>query len=317
MSDSSAALLAAAPPADDVAVGLLALAARAVPDGRHAPGGLRMVAERRGALAAAVRVVDRIHGRAARLRAHAHVALAAGLADRDVLVVGVADHADGRAALRADHAHLARGQAQRGVVGLLGHQLDARARGTAELAAAAGLHLDVVHERAHRDVREGQRVAYRDVGTWAGFHEHAHAKAVRREDVRLRAVEVVQQRDVGGAVRVVLDRGDLRRHAVLAALEVDLAVEALGAAAAVARGLAAVGVAPAGLGQALDEALLGLGLRDLREVRIGDEAPARRRGLGLADRHQRSASRPWKIGIVSPGRTCTTAFFHSRVRPEV
>jgi hypothetical protein len=68
-----------------------------------------------------------------------------------------------------------------------------------------------------------------------------------REDVGLRAVEVVQQRDVGRAVGVVLDRGDLRRHAVLTALEVDLAVEALGAAAAVARGLAAVGVAPAGL----------------------------------------------------------------------
>src|SRR5919198_2073426 len=25
--------------------------------------------------------------------------------------------------------------------------------------------------------------------------------------------------------------------------------------------------------------------------------------------------RPWKIGIVSPGRTCTTAFFQERVRP--
>ena len=54
---------------------------------RASPGGAR----RCGALAAAVRVVDRVHGRTARLRAHAHVALAAGLADRDVLVVGVAD----------------------------------------------------------------------------------------------------------------------------------------------------------------------------------------------------------------------------------
>src|SRR4051794_2589585 len=285
MSDSSAALLAAAAPADDVAVGLLALAARAVPDGRHAPGGLRMVAERRSALAAAVRVVDRIHGRAARLRAHAHVALAAGLADCDVLVVGVADDPDGRAALRADHAHLARGQAQGRVVALLGHQLDAGAGGAGELTAAAGLHLDVVHERADRHVRQRQRVADRDVGPGAGLDEHAHAQTVRRQDVALRAVEVVQQRDVGRAVRVVLDRGHLRRHAVLAALEVDLAVEALGAAPAVAGGLAAVGVAPAGLGEALDEALLGLGLRDLREVRVGDEAPARRRGLGLADRH--------------------------------
>src|SRR3954468_17257040 len=144
MSDSSAALLAAAAPADDVTVGLLALAARAVPDGRHAPGGLRMVAERRGALAAAVRVVDRIHGRATRLRAHAHVALAAGLADRDVLVVGVADDADGRAALAANQPHLAGGEAQRRHALVLCHELGAGAGGAHHLRAAARLELDVV-----------------------------------------------------------------------------------------------------------------------------------------------------------------------------
>src|SRR5215470_7661181 len=96
---SAAALLTAAAATDDVAIGLLALLAGAVADRRHAPGRLRVVAERRRALAATVRVVDRVHGGAARLRAHAHVALAAGLADLDVLVVGVADHAHGRAAL--------------------------------------------------------------------------------------------------------------------------------------------------------------------------------------------------------------------------
>src|SRR6185436_195734 len=118
-------------------------------------------------------------------------------------------------------------------------------------------------------------------------------------------------------VGVVLDRGHAGGHTVLAPLEVDLAVQALGAAAAVARGLAPVRVAAARLREALDEGLLRPALGDLREVRVGDEAPARRGGLGLADGHQRSASRPWKIGIVSPWRTCTMAFFHSRVRPAV
>jgi hypothetical protein len=49
--------------------------------------------------------------------------------------------------------------------------------------------------------------------------------------VALLAVEVVDQRDVGGPVRVVLDRGDLGGDPVLRALEVDLAVQALGPAA--------------------------------------------------------------------------------------
>src|SRR5919198_3438631 len=44
--------------------------------------------------------------------------------------------------------------------------------------------------------------------------------------------------------------------------------------------------------------LVGLGLR------IGIGYPSR-------------PSRPWKIGMVSPARTCTIAFFHERVRPAV
>ena len=152
-------------------------------------------------------------------------------------------------------------------------------------------------------------------------HRRADLQPRGRQDVALDAVGVVQQRDVGGAVGVVLDRGDLRRDAVLAALEVDLAVQALGPAAAMARGLAAVGVAATGLLEALDERLLGLGLRDLGEVGVGDEAAAGRCGLGLANRH-RATPRPdpggaAKIGIESPARTWTIAFFQERVRPDV
>ena len=45
----------------------------------------------------------------------------------------------------------------------------------------------------------------------AGRHRVADADPRRREDVALLAVRVVEQRDVRRAVRVVLDRGDLRR----------------------------------------------------------------------------------------------------------
>src|ERR1019366_7267536 len=59
------------------------------------------------------------------------------------------------------------------------------------------------------------------------------------------------------------------------------------------------------------------GLGDLREVGVGDEAHPRAGRLGLADRHQDTEpSRPAKIGIVSPERTWTIAFFHERVRPR-
>src|SRR3954451_9743817 len=282
---SAATLLAAAAAADDVTVGLLALLAGAVADGRHAPGRLRMVAERRRALTTAVRMVDRVHRRAARLWADAHVALAAGLADRDVLMVGVADDTDGGAARREHLTHLPGRQAQGGVIALLGHQLHAHAGRARELRAAPRLELDVVDQGADRHRGQRHRVADDDVGARAGDHVHADAQAVRGDDVGLRAVDVVQQRDVGRPVGVVLDRGHARGHAVLGALEVDLAVQPLGAAAAMARRLAAERVAPAGLLEALDEGALRLGLRDLLEVREGDEPATGRGGLGLTDRH--------------------------------
>src|SRR6478672_8822708 len=102
-SGSSLLALPAPAPAHDVAVGLLVLLARAVAQGRHAPWRDGVATRRRGALATAVRVVDRVHRRAARLRTHAHVPLASRLTHLHVLVVGVADRAHGGAALGAHH----------------------------------------------------------------------------------------------------------------------------------------------------------------------------------------------------------------------
>ena len=78
----------------------------------------------------------------------------------------------------------------------------------------------------------------------------ALAQVLRRDDVALLAVGVVQQRDPGGAVGVVLDVRDLGRDAVLVvATEVDDAVGALVAAALVPGGDPALVVAAALLGQ--------------------------------------------------------------------
>src|SRR5207247_3389574 len=96
----------------------------------------------------------------------------------------------------------------------------------------------------------------------------------------------MQERDARRAVRVVLDRRDLRGNGVLRALEVDHAVAALVAAALVARRDPAVVVAAALLRQLLGERLLRLRLRDLLERRDRHEAAAGGRRLELANGHQ-------------------------------
>src|SRR4029078_1867786 len=101
-------------------------------------------------------------------------------------------------------------------------------------------------------------------------------------------------------------RGALRSHCALDPLEVDHPVPALVAAALMARRDAAVAVPAAGLLDGLEQALLGLGLRDLVELGDRHEAPARRSGLVLAQCHQAWA--PSKISIDSPWRIWTIAF---------
>ena len=137
----------------------------------------------------------------------------------------------------------------------------------------------------HGDVGKRQGVARLDVGLGAGDDDVAHGKALGAQDVGLGTVDVVEQRDAGGAVGVVLDRGDLGRHAVLVALEVDDAVLTLVAAALVAGGHAALVVAAGLLGQGLEQRLLGLVGRDLGEVRDRLPAPACAGGLEVLDSH--------------------------------
>src|ERR1700722_13106920 len=190
--------------------------------------------------AAAVRIVDRVHRDAAHRRTLAEMALAAGFADHFVLVIEVAELTDGRAANHLNLAHFARRHADLRVLAFFGHQLRRRSGRAHELAAFTGPQLDVVDDRAQRDVRERERVADLDVGIRTRHDDRADFETDGRQDIALLAVAVMQQRDAGRAVGIVLNRRDLRRNGVLRTLEVDDAVLLARAAALMARGDVAV-----------------------------------------------------------------------------
>ena len=82
-----------------------------------------------------------------------------------------------------------------------------------------------------------------DLSVRTGDNGIAGFQSQRSQDVAFFTVFVEQQRDARGAVRIVLDCGNLGGHAVLVALEVDDAVLALGAAALMPDGDAAGEVA--------------------------------------------------------------------------
>ena len=80
-------------------------------------------------------------------------------------------------------------------------------------AALAELQLDIVDDRADRHVADRHGVAGLDVDLIAGDHLVADGEALRRQDVGQLAVGVADQRDEGGAVRIVFDPLDRRRLA--------------------------------------------------------------------------------------------------------
>lgn len=87
-----------------------------------------------------------------------------------------------------------------------------------------------MHERADGDVGQRQGITRLDVSLGTGLDGVADLETLGLQDVRLGAICVIEQRDARGTIRVVLDGRDLGRDAILATLEVDLAILALVAA---------------------------------------------------------------------------------------
>src|SRR5207302_10291633 len=128
------------------------VAASLVAHGRLAPRRLRLTADGRLALAAAMGMVARVHRRAADVRAPAHMATPPGLAQLDRPVLGVAHLANGGHAGHVDTPHLAGRQTHLRLGPLFRHELRPDAATAHNLAAAPGLELDVVDDGTDRNV---------------------------------------------------------------------------------------------------------------------------------------------------------------------
>src|SRR5690606_19668908 len=231
--------------ADDELVGRL-VAARSLALGRLAPGGYRVAAAGGAAFAAAVRVVDRVHGHAAVDGLAAQPAAATGLADRGIGVILVRDRADGREAGAVHAALLARVEAQDRPALVAAHILGIGTGRARDLTALAGLHLDVVDDGADRHALERHRVARLHVDTGERRHHLvAGRETLRGEDIGEFAVIVLHERDERGPVRIVFQPLDSADRIELGAAEIDHAVGALVSAATVKGGDPAVIVAAA------------------------------------------------------------------------
>src|SRR5688572_30441723 len=178
---------------------LFAVLPRAAGDaalGGHARLADRLTSAVGSAFAAAERVVDRVHRLGSRVRADAHVARAAGLAEVDVDPVEVAELTNGRAASALHAAHLTGRENDHRPLPFLGAETSHATGGADQLPALAGVHLHVVNLKSRRDVRQGHRIAdvRRSIG--AASDGGADLQPVGGEDVSLLAVLVLDQGNV-------------------------------------------------------------------------------------------------------------------------
>ena len=206
--------------------------------GEHAARRARMPTARGAAFAAAHRMADRVHRRAAVVRLAAQPALAAGLAQADVHVVGDCRSRRSSPGTRLTRRTSPRRHRDLRPVLLASASSVARAAGAAaNLAAAARLHLDVVNRHAERDLPQRHAVARasaRRLGV-AAHHLVAGLQPVRREDVRTFprfssfVLSSAMRRRGSGRTR---PRTTVAQTPSLLPLEVDDAVHPLVAAAA-------------------------------------------------------------------------------------
>lgn len=166
-------------------------------------------------------VIDGVHGATTHLGTTAEPTAPTCLTDGAVLVSEVADLANGSPALLVHVAKFTRGQAEKDMLALLGHDLSVAPGAAAQLAASSGGKLDVVDPSSQRNRHQPHGVAWLDVRIITRDDGVAHLEVDRVQDVPLLAVHEVDQRDASGAVRIVLDRRDLAGNTDLVTLEVD------------------------------------------------------------------------------------------------
>ena len=228
-------------------------------------------------------------------------AVAAGLAEMNVLMADVAYLTDSGDAGGEDLAHFAGRQTQEDVLVFLADELSVGAGGAAHLSALAGIHLNVVHNGADRNAAERQSVAWLDVSLFAGEDLITLLQTGGSDDVTLFTVNIGQKGDTGSTVGIVFDMGNSGFDALLLTLEINDAVETLMSAAAAAHGLMAHVVAAGLSGQTTDKGPFRRRPGDFRKIgnRLGTTTSRSR--FKLANSHDLRSLEVFDLVICAQG----------------
>src|SRR5690606_4610653 len=132
-----------------------------------------------------MRVIDRVHSHTTYLRALAQPTAAASLTNVNILMLRITDTAQRSTTLTMNQTNLARLQTNRRILTLTGQQLRTVTSRTHHLSTLTRAHLDVMHNRTHRDMTQLQAVTRHNLRALTTMQHRTHFNTLGRDDVTL------------------------------------------------------------------------------------------------------------------------------------
>ena len=185
----------------------------------------------RFALAAAVRVIARVHYGTSYGRSDTQMSGLTCLTYSHDFVIEVAYLTDSCLTLNRNVSHFAAGKFKRCKSAFFRHKLRSHTGGSRHLTALTGLKFHVVYHSTYGNILQGKAVAYLDIRFRARNNAVTDGKSDRSENISLFAVRIINGRDVRRSVGIVFDGLYCCLDTVFISLEIYYTVLSLVAAA--------------------------------------------------------------------------------------
>lgn len=250
---------------------------RPMPLCRNTPRRHRMATARTPAFTTAQGVIHRIHRDTSIMRPPTKPALTPCFTKAPKLVLRVAYFSNRRAAPNVHFPHLTRRHANRCVRTFFPQKTSASSRRSHQLSSFTRSEFKVVDLCPHGNRRQRQMIASRNGRLRPRLNRLPNTQTLWSKNVALFTINVMQQGNVRGPIRIVLNGGNLRLHTDLIPPKVNATPSAFVAPATKTNSDSSFIVAPANGAFALCQRLAGFRPRNFLKAANARASPSRTR----------------------------------------
>jgi hypothetical protein len=105
-----------------------------------------------------------------------------------------------------------------------GHELTITPGTSCHLPAMSDVQFNIVDMRSQRNNIKRKRVTDTNLGPFSRHQRIAHREILRREDIPFFTIYIMQKRNIGGSIWIILNKGYLGRDTILIPSEIDKSI---------------------------------------------------------------------------------------------